>query len=144
MDGLLRELDLAHVELTNTRDRIVLVYDGRRLALRLRQHYILEVLRRRHNGDLLEVELRHDDSRRAISLSNDDPPTIFLHTKKLRCCKLSGWVAEKCTRVAATRSTDWQQWRRVAACTTQLSAAESVRTVRQLPRSCLGTWRMTN
>ena len=55
VDRLLRVLDLLHVELADARDVVALVHDGRRLALRLGEDDVDEVLAGRDDGDPLEV-----------------------------------------------------------------------------------------
>ena len=55
IDGLLHKLDLSHVKLANTLDFEALADLGRRLALRLRQHNVDEVVSLRNLSDLLEV-----------------------------------------------------------------------------------------
>ena len=46
VEVLLSELDLAHVEVTDTRYLVVLVYHSRCLALGPRQHNVNEILRK--------------------------------------------------------------------------------------------------
>ena len=55
----LRKLDLAHVESPDSADLEVPVHHRRRLPLRLGQDDVGEVLRRRDDGNLLEVVVRH-------------------------------------------------------------------------------------
>ena len=57
--GVLHVLDLAHVKLPDAHDVVPGVDDGRRLPLRLREHDVEEVGRRRHGGHLLEVVDHH-------------------------------------------------------------------------------------
>ena len=55
----LRKLDLAHVESPDSADLEVPVHHRRRFPLRLGQDDVGEVLRRRDDGNLLEVVVRH-------------------------------------------------------------------------------------
>jgi len=55
----LRELDLAHVELSESVDSVALVHHGGRLALRPGQDDVHELLARRHHRNPLEIEEHH-------------------------------------------------------------------------------------
>lgn len=59
VEVLLREPHLAHVELTQARDRIPLVHHRRRLSLRARQDDVNHLLPRRDHRYPLEIELHH-------------------------------------------------------------------------------------
>lgn len=56
VDGLLGEFDLLHVELTNTRDVVTLVDDGRSLTLGFGKNDINKVLCGRNSSDALVIE----------------------------------------------------------------------------------------
>lgn len=61
--ALRRELDLAHVKLPDTLNSPAIVHHSGRLALRLAQHDIYEILCRRDHLHALEVVGRHDARR---------------------------------------------------------------------------------
>lgn len=59
VDGLLSELDFAHVKLSERGDVVALVNDRGSLTLRAGQHDIHKCLRIRDGRDLLEVIVDH-------------------------------------------------------------------------------------
>lgn len=58
-ETVLSELDLAHIELSNTADIVVFVDNGGGLALRPRQDNVDKVAGRRHRLNLFEIVQRH-------------------------------------------------------------------------------------
>jgi hypothetical protein len=65
--------------------------------LRLRQHNLLEVLRRRHNGDLFEVILRHSPGDHRSTVEKHFRNSLGCQTFKFSCFSIVNYFTQYAT-----------------------------------------------